>query len=166
MLGCRPRRMEPLGVRHFAVEFGNEIRADFQCLTGASLCELGEEFAALRIACPDESNRLTLDVGEFFGPALLYRVERLAHLGLPVVEHPGSRVSFDVVEEFLELPPVGLRVVGSRCYVLGPLGYDGRCGKSQGIRHAGGCWEDREVDARAWCGGRPPQVWQLVERRA
>jgi hypothetical protein len=55
----------------FAVEFGNEIRADFQCLAGASLCELGEEFAALRIACPHEFDRLTLDVGEFFGPALL-----------------------------------------------------------------------------------------------
>jgi hypothetical protein len=62
---------EALGGRHFAVEFGNEIRADFQCLAGASLCELGEEFAALRIACPHEFDRLTLDVGEFFGPALL-----------------------------------------------------------------------------------------------
>ena len=50
VLGCRPRRMEALGGRHFAVEFGNEIRADLQCFAGASLCELGEEFAALRIA--------------------------------------------------------------------------------------------------------------------
>ena len=65
VLGCRPRRMEALGGRRFAVEFGSEIRADFQRLTGASLCELGEEFAALRIACPDEFNCLTLDVREF-----------------------------------------------------------------------------------------------------
>jgi hypothetical protein len=71
VLGCRPRRMEALVGRRFAVEFGNEIRAGFQCLAGASLGELGEKFAALRIACLDEFNRLTLDVGEFLGPALL-----------------------------------------------------------------------------------------------
>jgi hypothetical protein len=58
-------------VRHFAVEFGNEVRACFQCLGGASLGELREEFAALRITCLDEFGRLTLDVGEFFGPASL-----------------------------------------------------------------------------------------------
>ena len=54
-----------------ANEFGNEIRACFQRLARASLGELGEEFAALRVACLDEFDRLTLDVGEFFGPALL-----------------------------------------------------------------------------------------------
>ena len=68
---CRPRRMEALVGRHFAVEFGNEIHAGFQCLAGASLGEFGEKFAALHIACLDEFNRLTLDVGEFFGPPLL-----------------------------------------------------------------------------------------------
>jgi hypothetical protein len=71
VLGCRPRRMAALVGRHFAVKFGNEIRAGFQRLAGASLGELGEKFAALRIACLDEFDRLTLDVGEFFGPALL-----------------------------------------------------------------------------------------------
>ena len=67
----RPYRMEALVERHFGVEFGKEISAGFQCLAGASLGELGEEFAALRIACLDEFDRLTLDVGEFLGPALL-----------------------------------------------------------------------------------------------
>ena len=51
--------------KHFGVEFGNETCTRFQCLAGASLGELGEEFAALRIACLDEFDRLTLDVGEF-----------------------------------------------------------------------------------------------------
>jgi hypothetical protein len=54
VLGCRPRRMAALVGRHFAVKFGNEIRAGFQRLAGASLGELGEKFAALRIACLDE----------------------------------------------------------------------------------------------------------------
>jgi hypothetical protein len=63
--------MEALIERHFGVEFGNEISAGFQCLAGASLRELGEEFAALRITCLDEFDRLTLDVGELLGPALL-----------------------------------------------------------------------------------------------
>ena len=67
VLDCRPRRIEALVVN----EFGNEIRACFQRLAGASLGELGEEFAALRVACLDEFDCLTLDVGEFFGPALL-----------------------------------------------------------------------------------------------
>ena len=57
--------------KHFGVEFGNEICTCFQCLAGALLGELSEEFAALRIACLDEFDGLALDVGEFFGPALL-----------------------------------------------------------------------------------------------
>jgi len=57
--------------KHFGVEFGSEICTCFQCLAGALLGELSEEFAALRIACLDEFDRLALDVGEFFGPALL-----------------------------------------------------------------------------------------------
>src|SRR6188472_864047 len=68
---CRLCYMEALVERHFGVEFGNEIRTDFQCLTGASLGEFGEEFAAFRIACLDQCDRLTLDVGELFGPTLL-----------------------------------------------------------------------------------------------
>jgi hypothetical protein len=50
---------------------GNQIAAGFQCLAGASLGESGEEFAALRIAGLDVFGRVTLDVGEFFDPALL-----------------------------------------------------------------------------------------------
>jgi hypothetical protein len=57
--------------KHFGVEFGNEICTCFQCLAGALLGELSEEFAALRIACLDEFDRLALDVWEFFGPASL-----------------------------------------------------------------------------------------------
>jgi hypothetical protein len=55
--------MEALVERHFGFEFGKEISTGFQCLAGASLGELGEEFAALRIARFDQFEGLTLDVG-------------------------------------------------------------------------------------------------------
>jgi hypothetical protein len=60
---CRSCRMEALVERHFGFEFGKEISTGFQCLAGASLGELGEEFAALRIARFDQFEGLTLDVG-------------------------------------------------------------------------------------------------------
>jgi hypothetical protein len=63
--------MEALVAKDIRVEFGNEIRACFQRLAGASLGELAEECAALPVACLNESDRLTIDVGELFGPAFL-----------------------------------------------------------------------------------------------